>query len=210
MIRRSALVLCLALLVAGVACQSMKKVAYDLDPSQRPAEAAYREAIEPYLSKGELYHGPATELLVRALPLVTPVRLAMARRKAAAYDLDQDQLKKELAAARRAGAGELEVIVSAYMPEEQWNNLDSQRPAWMVYLKPSSGPKLHAVDARRIKKRSALNQALYPFWGMWSRLYLLRFPLKPGAGGRYPGADKGVKLIIAGPPGMVEIPLKLP
>ncbi len=206
--RRLALVIIPALLLAGVACQGLKKVAYDLDPSQRPAEAAYRQAIAPFISKGEVYHGPATELLIRALPLVTPVRLAMARRKAAAYDLDQDQLQKELDLAREDGAGDLEVMVAVYMPEEQWNNLDSRRPSWRVYLKPPSGPKLHAVDARRIKERSALNQALYPFWGMWSRLYRLRFPLKPDAKGRYPNSE-GAKLIIAGPPGMVELPLKL-
>jgi len=209
MIRRPALVILLVMLLAGVACQTMKKVAYDLDPSQRPAEAAYREAIAPYISKGEIYHGPATELLIRALPLVTPVRLAMARRKAAAYDLDQAQLEQELAAARKDGAGDLEVVAAVYMPEEQWNNLDSQRPSWRVYLKPATGPKLHAVDARRIKKRSALNQALYPFWGMWSRLYRLRFPFKPDAKGNYPGTQGTVKLIIAGPPGMVELPLRL-
>ncbi len=207
--RRPALVIVLALLLAGVACQTMKKVAYDLDPSQRPAEAAYRRAIAPFVVKGEVYHGPATELLVRALPLTTPVRLAMARRKAAAYDLDRPQLEKELARAQKDGSGDLEVMVAVYMPEEQWNNLDSRRPSWRVYLKPASGAKLHAVDTRRIKKRSALNQALYPFWGMWSRLYRLRFPFKPDARGRYPGDQGTVKLIIAGPPGMVELPLRL-
>jgi hypothetical protein len=197
----------LALLLGLASCQTIGEITQEFDPRARPEVLAYGQAIKPYLAQGAVYDGPATELLAKALPLTPAVRRAMVARRAAAFDLDQAARAKEAADQTAALNRGLEVMLSVFMPDTRWNDLTSSRPAWRVFLKMPDQRQLRPVDARLVKKRSAINQALYPFWGPWDRLYRLRFDLKP-ADGRY-GPKTGVKLVLAGPPGQAEIPLLL-
>ncbi len=175
------------LVLAGYAfagCQGFKDLAQEYDPRAKPEQQVYEEAIAPYLVKGAVRSGPATELLAQGLPLTAPVRVAQARRQAAAQALPPDQEQALVKAAQEDAAQGLEVALSLYIPDQEQADLDGVRPNWKVWLLiPGQEPQAPR-DIRRIKNRSLLNQALYPFWGQWDRLWRLSFDARPAGQAR--------------------------
>lgn len=194
--------LTLALVVVSAGCQAVGDLAREYDPRDRPEQKSYEQAIAPYLVRGSVHQGPATELLVTALPLTPAVRRAMAGREAAARGWDQARLDSRLAEMEAdAGAG-LEVMVCLYAPEKARADLLASRPDWTLTLAGADGKAVGAGDVRLVKDRDALREALYPFWGPWDRLHRLRFP------GLAPGLAEAT-LTISGAPGRAEMKLKL-
>lgn len=192
--------LALALAIAALSgCGTATWLKDKFDPRQPGVDQDYQAALEPYLATATVYAGPATEMKAVALPLTAPVRRAMVERSAAALGWAQDEKARRLADQARDAAGDTELLLAVYVPERKWNDLGSPKPDWLVYLVDKDGARQRPVDVRIIKERSALNAALYYFWGPWDKLYRLRF--KPMAG--------PVKLLITGAPGSDAVALKL-
>ncbi len=192
--------LALALALAG--CQPLGELAREYDPRELPEQKAYEQAIAPYLVKGSVHRGPATELMVAALPLTPAVRRAMAGREAAAAGWDRARMESRLAEMDEDAKAGLEVVVSLYAPEKGRTDLTVRRPDWSLALTVPDGTEIAATDPRLIKDRTALRQALYPFWGPWDRLHRLRFPgLTPEA--------KEATLAVTGALGRAEMKIKL-
>lgn len=197
---KTILLLGLALGLAALAgCGTATWLKDKFDPRQPGVDQEYHAALEPYLVTAEVYAGPATEMKAAILPLTWPVRRAMVLRSAAALGLDEAEKQRRLADQGRDAAGELEILLSVYVPESKWNDLAAAKPDWRVFLVDGSGARQAPLDVRRIKDRSALNEALYYFWGPWDKLYRLRF--KPASG--------PARLMITGAPGSDAQPLKL-
>lgn len=204
LLRKLCLLLMLALLVG--ACQTAEELGKDFDPRLRPADQVYQSAVTPYLAKQSIYQGPATDAHFAALPLGMKVRQAMVERKAVAFGLTPAQTQRRLAEQEMAGQEALEVLLSAYLPETKWNNLDSLKPTFRAYLVSPDGQRVEPFDRRRIKKRTSIHETLYFFWGPWSRLYLLRFPKTTASGAPVAVGGKAT-LIMTGPPGQAEMKL---
>ena len=200
--------LCLLLILAFAlgACQTAKELGHDFDPRLRPSDQAYRATVDAHLAKDSIYHGPATDAHFIALPLGMTTRKAIVDRKALALGLTPAQTQKSWADQQRAAKEALEVIVSAYVPESKWNNLDSQNPTFRAYMVTSGGQRVEPFDRRRIKKRTSMHEALYYFWGLWSRLYILSFP-KTTASGAPVVVDGKSTMIMTGPPGQAKLEL---
>ncbi|MFH1060835.1 MAG: hypothetical protein V1797_19410 [Pseudomonadota bacterium] len=190
----------LALAIAALAgCGTATWLKDKFDPRTPGPDQAYQAALEPYLATATVYAGPATELKAAVLPLAGPVRRAMVERSAAALGWTPAEKARRLADQDRDAAGDLELLLSVYVPERKWNDLTALKPDWLVYLVDKDGQKQRPLDVRLIKQRSALNEALYYFWGPWDKLYRLRF--KPVAG--------PARLLITGAPGSDAVALKL-
>lgn len=186
--------------LAAVGCQGIKDLSQEFDPRGLPADRAYRAVIDPRVAEGTAYDGPATAFFAKALPLNWRVRQAMAEREAEAFALSPEQAHQRLGDQAAAYEKYNEVLLSLYVPEADWNDLAGRDATWKVYL-DLGGQRLQPVDIRRIRHRTAINQALYPFWGPWSKLYRLRFP----RAGQAEGAQGS--LLVAGPIGQVELNL---
>ncbi len=204
-LRKLCLLWALVLLLGG--CQTIGEMGQDFDPRLNPADRKYREVVDAYLVRDSIYDGPATMAHFVALPLNQKVRQAMVEREAVAFGLTPAEVQKRLADQRRAAEQCLEVMLAAYVPERKWNDLAGQNPTFRAFLQNGQGQRLEPKDRRRIKKRSALHQTLYYFWGPWSRLYLLRFP-KQAAGGAPFLTKGGATLVMTGAPGAAKLPLK--
>ncbi|CAO0823453.1 Lipoprotein [Desulfarculales bacterium] len=196
------LVLLLAMLALAAGCQQLADLKEEFDPRLSKADQAYQAAVEPYLTLGVVYKGPATEMKARVLPLTPTVRRAVALRTAQALAQDQAGGQRLQEEAQADLARNLEVVVSLYVPERHWSDLTADKPDWRLVILDGAGQRLEPIDIRLIreKERSALNQTLYYFWGPWDRLFLVRFaaPQAPPA-----------RLLVTGALGLVEIPLKL-
>lgn len=189
----------LLLLLALAGCQTTAWLGDKFDPRQNPNDRAYQAAVEPYLATESVYSGPATELQAKVLPLTLKVRQAMLERTARAQGLSPAVQAQRLADQGKDAAQVLEVVLSVFVPESKWNDLASAKPDWRVLLRDASGQERAPQDIRLIKERSALNEAIYFFWGPWDKLYRLRFAPPRGA----------AQLVITGAPGRLELPLKL-
>ena len=194
----------LAAILAGLllpACQTTRELAREYDPGPPPEQLAYEKAIAPYLTQANLHQGPATELMARTLPLTSTVRAAMLERETVALTLNPQARAKRQADHQAEAAHGLKVALSFYVPDKKYNDLTHQNPSWRVFLLTPQGERISPRDLRRIKKRTPLLDALYPFWGMWDRLYHLTFPPLAGI--------NQATLVISGVPGQVNLPLKL-
>lgn len=194
----AAIVACL--LLGASSCAKVNEFRREFDPRQRPEVTAYHQVIDPYLAEGAIYNGPASEMLLTALPLTWPVRRAMVRREAAAFSYDKAHEQKRLDDAKADQEKGLVVMLRVYVPERRYNDLTEARSSWRIFLLGPDGSRLHPVDIRRITTRSAINQALYPFWDHWSRLYRIRFK---------PTDWQRAKLEVSGSPGRATVPLLL-
>ncbi len=192
--------LILGLLLGAASCAKLSEFGREFDPRERPEVEAYQQAIEPYLSEGAIYNGPASEMLLTALPLTWPVRRAMVHREAAAFAYDQKREGRRLADMKAEQQQGLVVMLRVYVPERRYNDLTEPRSSWRVFLQGPEGERLRPRDLRRVVTRSALNKALYPFWDHWSRLYRIRFERID-----WPRAE----LKVAGPPGQTGVELRL-
>lgn len=207
--RRICLGLALILVLTGASCQKVRELSEKFNPSKKPAQAAYEKTVLPYVVEGTIYHGPVVELLATAMSLAPSVRRAMVTREVQAFDLNESQRQKKLADQEAAQKRGLEVVVSVFVPENKWNDLAGPKPDWQIYLVNAQGERQRPVDRRRIKGRSALREALYFFWGPWSRLYRFRFSHTNPDGRPFlaPG-EMTAHLLISGAPGSTQIKLK--
>lgn len=203
-----AIVLVCLFMVAG--CETAQKVQAEFDPSQRPVQVAYETVINKYLVKQQRHDAAALVILGAALPLNWDVRQAMVERRADAFGMTDNMRMADLADQKAEFLKYYDIVISVYLPDEKWNNLSGQNPNYKVYLLSDDGRAAVPVDRRRIRKRSAINMALFPFWGQWSRLYKIRFPLvdENGAPLLKAGETKAT-LVVIGAPGSLEMPMVL-
>lgn len=200
----AAVLACLAL----AACQKAGELATEFGPGQSPADKAFAQVLDQYLVRGAIRQGPATEMLLNVLPGNWQVRQAWVERRAVSYDWTQAQKQKDLAAQRQEYQENIAILASVYVPERKWNDLDQANPNWRVFLINQKGQRLGPRDVRRIKKRTALHEAIYPFWGPWSRLYLVKFPWQDPQGQPFLSPqEREAVLLVTGPPGRVKLRL---
>lgn len=201
--------LCLLLAAAMLcgACQRMQDLGQDFDPRLKPADQVYRQVADSRLAKDSIYDGPATNAHFEALPLSMRVRQAMVERETLAFSLSPAQARKRLADQQKAQEEALEVVLAVYVPENKWNDLAGQNPTFLAYMVGAKGQRVEPFDRRRITDRTALHEALYYFWGPWSRLYLLRFPKTAPDGAPLVMGGKST-LVMSGAPGQAKLPLR--
>lgn len=200
------LCLLIMLTLALGACKTAEDLGKDFDPRLRPSDQSYQATVNVHLAKDSIYHGPATDAHFTALPLGMKVRKAMVDRKALAFGWTPGQTQAMLAGQQKAAQDALEVVISVYVPERKWNNLDSLNPTFRAYMISSGGERVEPFDRRRIKKRSSIHETLYYFWGAWSRLYLMRFPTTTPSGKPVVADGKSI-LLMTGPPGQAKLRL---
>lgn len=205
--RTAAVILALALM-AMVGCSSVKDAYHEYDPRPRPADVAFGKVLEKYLVKGSIHHGAATEMLADVVPANWEVRAAWVDRRAEAFAWTPEQKAKDLADQRAEYDQYNTILASVFVPDKKWNNLDDQEANWRVYLINAKGERVEPVDVRKIKKRTAIHEAIYPFWGPWSQLYLVKFPINDAKGKPFlaPG-EKQATMLVTGAPGRANFKL---
>ena len=196
----------LALLAAG--CQTLTELGHEFDPGQRPADRAFTEVVDRYIDSGALYHGPETEMLLKVLPGNWAVRKAWTERRAVAFAWNKAQKEKDLKDQKAEYDRNIVLLASVFVPQRKWNNWEAQASNWRVYLINAKGQRLEPSDTRRIKRRSAINEAIYPFWGSWDRLYVVKFPWKLKDDKPFLAKnEKSATLLVTGPPGKIKLNL---
>ena len=67
-------------------------------------------------------------------------------------------------------------LVSVYTPQKSYNNLDSNRSIWMVYLTNNEGESVMPVSIKPSQKKRVFLKKFFPYVTEWSKQYIVKFP----------------------------------
>ncbi|HHL39555.1 MAG TPA: hypothetical protein ENJ37_03515 [Deltaproteobacteria bacterium] len=169
-------------------------------------EPTYFETLSAWTKGRKIYEELESRLYIYATYKSPAFRRAYVDEYARRFLLDDDlkavMVQRELEAAERSN----EFLVSAFTPDERWNDFDRRDSIWRLYLDDGSA-RVEPIEIRRLDGGNPLLTELFPYIDPWSVVYLVRFP-RYGPAGEGPIPGKGaaaLKLIVAGAKGGGEL-----
>lgn len=173
-----------------------------------PGRFNYKHTLKKWTRKADVYNRFNTVMLVRASYFNAPFRYAYAMEYAKYYMLNKKEFKKMLTKSYSRLTKYSKFFVSVYTPEKKYNDLDSSRSIWMVYLVNNRGQSVLPLKIKPSNQKRAFLKIFFPYVTHWSRQYVMKFPkyynkkkdkLMIGPN------TKWVKLVITGVNGKAEL-----
>jgi hypothetical protein len=207
-VRRAALVLACAVAAAGApACRSSPPTIGDPAPELEDAEAerAYREILDRYTGRDEVYSGFDTQMFAGATYQAWPFREARVNRLARFQRTTPEEVQRQLEA-ERADWEKFHVFeLGAWTQDRQFEDFDQRDSVWRIALVTESFEALpiEVVRERRVDQNV---RALYPYMGIFWVQYRVAFP-RQGVNGSplIPPGTKQLTLRIASTLGRAEL-----
>ena len=192
----------MAVLVAGHAGCAAKKGA---------AGPGYFELLDSWTRVEKVYDGFEPRLVLKATYKNRSFRYAYIDRYADDYKLSPRY--KEAMREKAMELSELynEFILAAHTPTDRWNDFEEVDSIWKLYLEDNLGNRLTPISIDELDAKDPLLQEFFPHIGLWSSIYIVRFP-KYSEGGTesIPGAGTDyLRLIVAGALGSGKLEWRL-
>ncbi len=162
---------------------SVKQIEASSDPYQG---STYKAVLMKWTSEARIYRGLDLELMTSATFKSPEFREAYANEYARTYKLDREEKEKLIKDQKQASLIYNDFIMSAYVPDKEWNDFNKKDSIWKIYLNASNGKKITPLEIRKIKKINAVLTHFFPYINTWESIYLVRFPVK------LPGTDKNI------------------
>jgi hypothetical protein len=190
-------VLLAAALLAGAGCASGPE---DLRVTRGFASPAtpYGTLLSRHTRSAELYDALDTVAKGWATWKSPQLRAALAEASIAAYRLEGDAARNLRLEEERAGRRVREFHLALYTPKSGWNDLESPRTLWKVYLTLPGGERWEPVRVIYLPK-SDKSAVEYPYVSRWTREYAILFPVLDAL-----GTDLPPTLELAGPLGTMR------
>ncbi len=145
------------------------------------AERAYRETLERYSDRGEIYALFDTRLFAGATLQTLAFREARLKRQAA-FELLPPVKVDALRAEEQAQAAEAhEVFLGVHVNEVRYDDFEQRNSVWRVVLVTPSG-EVTPERVQRLGRATLPMRAYYPYTGDFWVGYRLRFPLQHADG----------------------------
>ena len=171
----------------------------------------YLKLLDSWTRVEKIYDGFEPRLLLKATYKNRSFRYAYIDRYA-----DDYKLEPRYREAMRAKALELselynEFILAAHTPTERWNDFEESDSIWKLYLEDNLGNRLTPISIDKLDAKSPLLIEFFPHIGLWSSIYIVRFPKYSEASTEpIPGADTDyLRLTVAGALGSGELEWRL-
>ena len=195
--------ICLAVLLAASlgACSSRKGMQNATATADvKPGE--YKEALDRWSGTQKVYEQLETRLIVNTTWKSGAFRDAYTNEYARRYllsDAERDDLKRREHADAEAYH---EFFFSAYTPEPRWNDFSKRESIWKIRLFDDAGNSVEPLVVTKVKNDDPKAKAFYPYFSMWTRGYVVKFP-KTGLS----GDSKSLKIQFTSAFGAAEIAL---
>lgn len=121
------------------------------------------------------------------------------------YALDDGARAALLEASDGEAKTRIKVTASFHTLEHRWNSLNPADGFWEVRLEGATGDVARPVSVRRLDANNPLWRRLYPYHDPFSVLYELEFERKAPGGVDLLGGAWPVTLVVAGPPGRLQL-----
>jgi hypothetical protein len=202
--KQTALALLLGL-VAGCASAPPVKVSL-AEPATPPTAKEYVDQLKKWTRRAHLRDDFDEALDVEATLRSAEFRHAYAAKYIEIYRIgpeNQARIRGELLS---DGADTFEFHVETATHDYALNDLTSAKTIWRVTLLDDQGHEVAPTLVTGLRERRALDQEFYPYVGLFSRGWQLRFPRARADGTPLVGSDtKALTLRFAGPQGSVDL-----
>ena len=160
----------------------------------------YFDLLDSWTRVEKVYEGVEPRLILKATYKNRLFRYAYIDRY-----VDDYKLGPRYKEAMRKKALELsllynEFIFAAHTPTERWNDFDRRDSIWKLYLEDNLGNRLTPISIDKLDAKDPLLHEFFPYIGLWSSIYIIRFPKYSESGTEsIPGADTDyLRLTVAG------------
>jgi hypothetical protein len=165
------LVLMLATLLTG--CGLVEKAVEKLPEEPGP----YDRALEGWTRQAVVKKDMSVVLEAYATLRSMAFQEAWVDRRAELLKMTTTERDCLLADLKRVSAKELNFFLSAYTGDRKWNDFSLPNSIWRVFLENERGQRLAPSEVRQLRNRTEA-EAFFPYLGMWSEPYELRFDLE--------------------------------
>lgn len=152
----------------------LKKPVYK--SSIAPVNFNYKASLNKWTRKADIYNRLNTVMFLRATYLNAPFRYAYTMEYAKYYMLPNTVFKKKLNKSYSGLANHITFFTSVYTPKKGYNNLDSDRSIWLVYLINNNGESVLPLSIKPAKQKKVFLKTFYPYVTEWSKQYIIKFP----------------------------------
>lgn len=161
--------------------------------------SVYPQAVEKWTREGRIYRGLDLELLAHATYKGGEFRDAYVDEFIRIFKTGEAQAKAVRQEEEEAARQMHEFMIAAYVPDRKMDDLDGEKPSWLVFMVQDDGARIQPTRIKR-KKIDASVRHFYPYLNPWKSMYSIQFPM----------ADHGnkmasIRLIITGPRGSIEL-----
>jgi hypothetical protein len=202
---------CLIGSLAPLLLVSLALLAQGCATEKKAVRPYYPDVLKEWTRGVKIYYGLEPRLYINATYKNRAFRDAYLDRYAESYRLDEEY--KQAMQDREFELSELynEFLLSAYTPDETWNDFDKKDSVWRLYLVDSAGAKLSPISVKKVDVTNPLLREFFPYVDLWSSAYIARFPKYSEAGTEpIPGKDtEFIKLLVVGVLGNGEIEWRL-
>lgn len=155
---------------------------YGCAAEKASSKPAYLSSLERWTRSAKIYEGFEARLHISATFKDISFRRSYTDRYAESNSLSEEY-RRALSEREAAAVEEYnEFFVSAYTPEERWNDFDRADSVWKLYLEDGSGAKLKPVSIKKVDVSDPLIREFFPYLDLWSKGYIVRFPKYSEAG----------------------------
>ncbi len=166
-----------------------------------PGKFSYKASLKKWTRKADIYNRFNTVMFLRATFFNAPFRYAYAMEYAKYYMLTQKAFKEKLNKSYSNLNKHIGFFVSVYTPQKDYNNLDSIRSIWLVYLINNKGESVLPLSIKPAQQKRVFLKTFFPYVTDWSKQYIIKFPRyynKKNKKLLISPATKWIKLIITG------------
>ncbi|HBG47890.1 MAG TPA: hypothetical protein DDW94_13005 [Deltaproteobacteria bacterium] len=167
--------------------------------SGKPAgEAGYNQALNRWSRGFKVYEGLESRLYMNATYKSVEFRKAYIQRYSESYAMGPERSQMLLERELEQAEGYNEFFFAAYTPDESINDFDKAASVWQLYLEDGSGGKVRPISIARVENSDAVIREFFPYYDLWSKAYVVKFPKYNETGQEIPGPDGLVRLTVTG------------
>lgn len=169
------------------------------------ADKAYYLALDRWSKGFKIYDGFDSTLYVNATYKSEEFRRAYIAKYSADYALGPERSQALLDREIEQHQAYNEFFFTAFTLEEGLNDFEKKDSVWQVYLDDGQGNRVRPISISRIENSESVIREYFPYYDLWSKAYVARFPKYTENGQDIPGATGAMKLVVTGAMGRGEL-----
>jgi hypothetical protein len=205
---RAVLFACAVAAAGPWACRSGPPIIGDPPPTldDPDAEQIYREILDRYTGRGEIYTGLDTQLFAGATYQSWPFRQARVKRLARFQRMSVEEIEARLKQERADWEQKYVFDLGAWVEDPKFDDFDRKDSVWRIALVADGGGELLPIDVRRESRVDQNIRAIYPYMGTFWVKYRVVFPRQgPDGAPLLPNGTKAFTLRLASALGRADL-----
>lgn len=176
------------------------------DPATPPTAKDYVDQLKRWTRHAHLRSDFDQALDVDATFRSTEFREAYAAKYIEVYKIGDENKARVRGQILSDGADTFEFHVETATHDYALNDLTTAKTIWRVTLMDDQGHEVTPKQVVSIRERRALDSEFYPYTGIFSRGWTVRFPRQRADGSPFVGGDtRALTMRFAGPQGSVDL-----